>query len=145
MSPLVTGISTYLAIFLCLASSNMTWLITWFAFAEISGSSVRRGWSAFSSSIRANAFSEGVATSLIITEDTSLRGFLDSSLADCSISEIYIYYNFVDENGVAVEEEKLAPASYMYGKTIYVPSTSPYFTHYDWKDSSSGFNLLPLD
>ena len=95
--------------------------------------------------IGANAFSGGTATSLVITEDTSLRGFLDGSLADCKITDIYIYYNFVDANGVTVEEEKLSPAAYMYGKTIHVPRNSPYFTHYDWKDSSSGFTLVPME
>lgn len=90
--------------------------------------------------IGAGAFSEGVAKTLIVTEDTSLRGFLDDCFKDSAITDVWIYYDFSDENGGNNEEEKLTPASYMYNVTLHIPPNSPYASggHYDWNDSTSG-------
>jgi len=97
--------------------------------------------------IGASAFSEGVAKTLTVTEDTSLRGFLDDCFKDSRITDVWIYYNFKDENGVTNEEEKLTPASYMYNVTIHIPPDSPYCTggHYDWNDSTGGIKNRVTD
>jgi hypothetical protein len=82
------------------------------------------------------AFSQGVCKTVTVTDDTNLRNFLDGSFDNCSVSDLYIYYNFTDE------EEKLAPASNFSGITIHVPEGSQYVTHYDWNDTSGGYKLV---
>ncbi len=80
------------------------------------------------------AFAGCAARKLVVTEDTNLRNFLDGCMDGSSITDIWIYYDFVDE------DEKLVPASSFGGVTIHFPPGSIYSTHYDWQDSSGGFS-----
>ncbi len=83
------------------------------------------------------AFSGSACEKVIVTRDTNLRNFLDGSFRDCYVRQLCIYYDFERE------EDKLTPASSFYGIKIHVPPNSQYTTHYDWNDSSSGFELIP--
>ena len=94
------------------------------------------------SAIGANAFSGGIAKSVTVTADTNLRNLLDGSFADTTVTDLYIYYDFADENGIADEAQKLAPASDFFGITIHVPKYSQYLTHYDWRDTSGGYKMI---
>lgn len=86
-------------------------------------------------SIAGNALSGGVAKELVITEDTNLRNLLDGCMDGSSITDIWIYYDFVSDR------DKLAPPSDFGGNvTIHFPPDSIYSTHYDWNDSSGGYN-----
>ena len=89
--------------------------------------------------IGAGAFSEGNCRTVIVTEDTNLRNFLDNSFADTTVRDLYIYYNFTSE------DEKLVPAGNFSGITIHVTKDSPYLTHYDWNDTSGGFKFVTID
>ena len=82
------------------------------------------------------AFSGGAAERIIVSADTNIRNFLDGSFADCLVTDLYIYYDFTDE------AEKLAPASNFFGINIHVPKNSQYLTHYDWKDTSGGYDMI---
>ena len=82
------------------------------------------------------ALSEGVATELIVTEDTNLRNFLDGCMDGSSVKDIWIYYDFVDE------DDKLAPASDFGGVTIHFAPGSNISGHYDWKLAK---NYLPKE
>ncbi len=86
--------------------------------------------------IASSAFSESNAASLIVTEDTNLRNFLDGAFYGSKISDIYIYYDFERE------EDKLAPCGDFGGLRIHVKRGSAYTSHYDWQDSSGGFTLV---
>lgn len=88
--------------------------------------------------IGANAFSGGICKTVIVPEDSNLRGFLDDSFKDTSVTDLYIYYTFTSE------AEKLAPASYFYGITIHVKENAPYLTHYDWNDTSGGYKMVVI-
>ena len=79
------------------------------------------------------AFSASPATSLVVTPDTNLRNFFDGCMDGSVITDIWIYYNF--EN----EDDKLVPPSSFGGVTIHFPPGSIYSTHYDWQDSSGGY------
>lgn len=85
-----------------------------------------------------NAFSEGICKTVIVTEGTNLRNFLDKSFDSTTVTDLFIYYNFTDES------EKLAPASNFYGITIHVPEGSQYLTHYDWNDTSGGYKMVVI-
>ena len=87
--------------------------------------------------IASGAFSEGVATRVTVTADSNLRNFLNGCFADCSVRDVYIHYTFTEE------ENKLAPASDFYGINIHVPLGSVYTQHYDWLESSDGYNMIP--
>lgn len=89
--------------------------------------------------IGANAFSGGICKTVIVTEDTNLRNFLDDSFKDSLVTDLYIYYDF------SSEAEKLAPASYFYEINIHVPKNSQYVSHYDWNDTSAGYTFKIMD
>ena len=86
--------------------------------------------------IGAGAFRGSAVKELIVTEDTNLRNFFNDSFIDCQVTDVLIYYDFTNE------EDKLAPASYFYGVRIHIPSGSAYSTHYDWLDSSEGYEFV---
>ena len=81
------------------------------------------------------AFSGGVAKTVIITEDTNVRNLLDGIFDNTSVTDLYIYYNFTDES------EKLVPPGDFGGITLHVKRGSQYLTHYDWQDTSGGYTV----
>ena len=80
------------------------------------------------------AFRGTALKTLIVTENTNLRQFLDGAFDGSSVEDLWIYYDFG-----ANEEEKLSPASSFGRVTVHFPPGSAYLTHYDWNDSSSGY------
>lgn len=81
------------------------------------------------SAIGARAFEGGAVSKVVITEDTSLRNLLDGAFDSSSVTDLWIYYDFTDEN------EKLAPCTDFGGLTLHVAPASQYTTHYDWQNT----------
>ena len=80
--------------------------------------------------IDAGAFKDGIATKLIVPENTNLRNFLDGCMDGSSITDIMIYYVF--EDGLD-QSSTLRPASNFGGVKIHIPIGSAYLNHYDWE------------
>jgi hypothetical protein len=80
------------------------------------------------------AFKDSALRKLTVTEDTSLRSFIDGAFSGSSVTDIYIYYDFTKQ------EDKLSPCADFGGKMrIHVRKSSAFTTHYDWLDSSGGY------
>ncbi len=86
--------------------------------------------------IGSSAFAGGSAVRVNVTDDTNLRNFLDGAFESSMVVDLYIYYDFTRE------EDKLAPCADFGGIRIHVKEGSSYTTHYDWRDSSGGYDLL---
>ena len=86
--------------------------------------------------IGANAFAFSSAREIVVTADSNLRNFFNDSFKDSSVGDVYIYYNFTRE------EDKLAPASDFFGVRIHVGKASAYIQHYDWLESSGGYEFV---
>ena len=78
------------------------------------------------------AFAEGVATKVIVTEDTNLRSFFNDCTADSNVTDIYLYYDFDSA------EDKLAPAKCLKEIRVHVKIDAAYHHDYDW----SGYNFV---
>lgn len=81
----------------------------------------------------AGSFAGGVATQIIVTEDTYLRSMFKNSFADSRVTDLWIYYTFDRE------EDVLRPAPSFGNITVHVPPESSYTNHYDWLEMSGGF------
>ncbi len=86
--------------------------------------------------IGAYAFAGGVATDVIVPEGSNLRNMFLHSFADCNVSDLWIYYEYV------TQEDKLAPAPDFGGIIVHVPPESEYMGDYDWLDSSIGYEFI---
>lgn len=82
------------------------------------------------------AFAGSDVTTLKITSDTNLRNFLDGCMSGSNIKDIWIYYDFENEN------DKLVPPSDFGGVKLHFPPGSIYSNHYDWQDSSGGYTYV---
>jgi len=82
------------------------------------------------------AFSGSSLKKLVVTEDTNLRNFVDGAFDGSKVTDLWIYYDFVDD------EDKLAPCADFGGIKIHIPKNSAYTSHYDWLDSSTGYRLV---
>lgn len=83
-------------------------------------------------SIGKNAFSGGIASKVTVTSDTNLRNFLEGSFDNSGVTDLYIYYNYTDD------ENKLFPAPNFGGLTIHVPEGTTFISSYDWSAGSTG-------
>lgn len=72
------------------------------------------------------AFSEGVVKTLIISEDTNLRSLFKGAFDNSSITDIYIYYVYENEDDI------LSPCSDFCGINVHVYENSPYLWTYSW-------------
>ncbi len=84
-----------------------------------------------------DALSGGMARSLIITEDTNLRNFIDDFHRGSSLTDLWIYYDYG-----ANDNEKLAPASDFGGMRIHISRDSIYPNSYDWLNSARGYTFV---
>ena len=86
------------------------------------------------------AFAGGVATAVIITEDTNLRNLIDGVMDGANVSDMWIYYVFDD---LVDPNSTLKPPSNFGGNLlIHIERNSIYLTHYDWNDSSGGYTFV---
>jgi len=83
-------------------------------------------------SIGALAFAGGSATKVTVTRDTNLRNFLADAFSESEVSDLYIYYDYTDDEG------KLFPAPNFGGLTIHVPEGCYFISSYDWSAGSTG-------
>ena len=84
-----------------------------------------------------DALSGGAVKSLIVTEDSNLRNFIDDFYRGSALTDIWIYYDFGGN-----DDEKLAPASNFGGAKIHVSRHSAYPNSYDWLNSSHGYTFV---
>ena len=86
--------------------------------------------------IGADAFSNGACTSVEISENSNLRYLLENCFHNSSVTDLWIYYTFSDE------DSKLNPPPGFEGMTVHIPPGSIYRNHYDWNETSSGFEFV---
>jgi hypothetical protein len=84
-----------------------------------------------------DALSGGAIRSLIVTEDTNLRNFIDDFYRGSSLTDLWIYYDFGGN-----DNEKLAPASDFGGMRIHISRDSIYPNSYDWLNSARGYTFV---
>ncbi len=81
------------------------------------------------------AFESGNAKSLTVTEDTNLKNFLNGAFDGSKISDIYIFYDYVDA------EDKIFPCTHFCGADIHIPKASGYISDYDWL-TANGYRFI---
>ena len=90
----------------------------------------------------AGAFAGGVVKEIVITDDTNLRNMIDGVMDGASVTDIWLYYEFDEtvDQGSALKP----PSDFGGNLKIHIRKlNSGYPNHYDWNDSSTGFDFVP--
>ena len=90
--------------------------------------------------IDGGAFAGGVVETVIITKDTNVRNLIDGIMDGANVKDLWIYYLFDDT--VDPMSTLKPPSDFGGNLKIHITRNSIYLTHYDWNDSSGGYDFV---